>query len=194
VCELRKQERVTVQTVIIFTLKGWKNSDIWEITERFKILFRKKLRADCNQGMLAVIPRRIFCLLSKNINIKIHRTVVLTVALYGCETWSLTLREGRRLRVFENRALRRIFGPKRDEVTREWRKLHNEEHTDLYCPPNIILVMKSRMLRWAGNVARKGEKRGSYRVLVWEPEGKRQLGRPRCRWEDIIKMDLQEVG
>jgi len=81
-------------------------------------------------------------LLSKSIKIKIYRTIILPVVLYGCETWSLTLREERRLRVFENRVLRRIFGPKRDEGTGEWRKLHNEELNDLYCSPNIVRVIK----------------------------------------------------
>jgi len=90
--------------------------------------------------------------------------------------------------------LRGIFGPKRDEVTGEWRKLHNEELNDLYCSPNIVRVIKSRRMRWAGHVARMGERRGVYRVLVGKPEGKRPLGRPRRRWEDNIKIDLQEVG
>jgi len=103
------------------------------------------------------------------------------------------LREERRLRVFENRVLRRIFGSKRNEVTGEWRKLHNEDLNDLYCSLNIIRVVKSRRIIWAGNVARTGERRDVYRVLVGIPEGKRQLGRPRRRWEDNIKMDLQEV-
>ena len=116
------------------------------------------------------------------------------VVLYGCETWPLILREERRLRVFENRVLRRVFGPKRDEVTREWRKLHNEELRDLYSLPNIVRVVKSRRMSWVGHVARMGEVRGVHRVLVVEPEGKRPLGRPRLRWEDNIKMDLQEVG
>ena len=114
------------------------------------------------------------------------------LGLYGCETWSLTLREERRLRVFENRVFTRVFGPKRDEVTGEWR-MHNEELNDLYSLPNIVRVVKSRM-RWAGHVARMGEDRGVHRVLVGKPEGKRPLARPRRRWEDNIKMDLQEVG
>jgi len=93
-------------------------------------------------------------LLSKNLNIKIYRTLFLYVVLYGCETWSLTLREERRLRVTKNRALRRIFGPKRDDVTGDWRKLHNEELNDLYSSPNIVRVIKSRRTRWAEHVAR----------------------------------------
>ena len=92
--------------------------------------------------------------------------------------------------MFENRALRRVFGPKRDEVTGELRKLHNEELSDLYYLPNIVRVVKSRRMRWAGHVARMGEGRGVYRVLVGKPEGERPLGRPRRRWEDNIKMDL----
>ena len=128
-------------------------------------------------------------LLSKNLHIKIYRTIILPVVLYGCETWSLTLREEHRLRVFENRVLR-IFGPKRDGVTGEWRKLHNEKLNDLYSSPNIVRVIKSRRMRWAGHVARMEEGRGVQKVLVGKPEGKRPLGRPRHRWEDNIKMDL----
>jgi len=116
------------------------------------------------------------------------------VVFYGFETWLLTLREERRLRVFENRAWRRIFGPKRDEVTGEWRKLHNEELNDLYFSRSIVGVIISRRMRWAGHVARMCERRGVYRVLVGKPEGKIPLGSPRCRLEDNIKMDLQEVG
>jgi hypothetical protein len=96
--------------------------------------------------------------------------------------------------VFESRVFRRIFGPKRDEVTGEWRKLHNEELSDLYSVHNIVRVVKSKRIRWAGHVARKGEERGLHRVLGGKPEGKKPLGRPRRRWEDNIKMDLQEVG
>ena len=102
--------------------------------------------------------------------------------MYGCETWSLTLREERKLKVFENMVLRRIFGPRREEVTGEWRRLHNEER-----------VIKSRRMRWAGHVAHMGEERGLCRVLVGKSEGKRPLGRPRRRWVDSIRMDLQEV-
>jgi hypothetical protein len=111
-----------------------------------------------------------------------------------CETWSLTLKEEHRLRVFENRLLRRIFGPMRDEVTGEWRKLHKEEFRDLYSSPSIIRIIKSRKMRWEGHVARMGEKRNAYRLLVGKPEGKRQLGRPKRRWVDNIRMDLGEIG
>jgi hypothetical protein len=96
--------------------------------------------------------------------------------------------------VFENRVLRRIFGPKRDEVTGEWRKLHNEELHDLYSSPDIIRQVKSRRMRLAGHVARMGEERKVYNVLVGKPERKRPLERPRCRWEDGIRMDLREIG
>ncbi|KAJ4436762.1 hypothetical protein ANN_16894 [Periplaneta americana] len=133
-------------------------------------------------------------LLSKNLKVRIYKTVILPVVLYGCETWTLTLREEQRLRVFENKNLRKIFGAKRDEVTGEWRKLHNTELHALYSSPDIIRNIKSRRLRWAGHVARMGESRNAYRVLVGRPEGKRPLGRPRRRWEDNIKMDLREVG
>jgi len=147
--------------------------------------------------MLAIIRCRICCLpgcYPKTLKIKIYRTIILPVVLYGCETWLLTLREERRLRVFENRVLRRVFGPKRDEVTGERKKLHNEELNDLYPLPNIVRVVKSRRMRWVGHVVRMGEDRCVHRVLVGKPEGKRPLGRPRRRWEDNIKMGLQEVG
>jgi hypothetical protein len=134
------------------------------------------------------------CLLSRNLTVKIYKTIILPVVLFGCETWSLTFREEHRLRVFENRVLRRIFGLKRDEVTGEWRKLHNGELHNLYSSPDIIRQIKSRRTRWAGHVARMGEGRNLYRVLVGKPEGKRPLGRPRRRWEDGLKMDLREIG
>ena len=119
--------------------------------------------------------------------IKIYRTIILPVVLYGCETWSLILREERWLKVIENRVLRSVFGLKRDEVTGEWKNYI------MYSLPNIVRVVKSRRMRWAGHVARMGEGIVVYRVLVGKPEGKRLLGRPRRRWEDNIKMDLQDV-
>jgi hypothetical protein len=128
------------------------------------------------------------------LKIRIYKTIILPVVMYGCETWSLALREEHRLRVFENRVLRRIFGPKRDEITGEWRKLHNEELHNLYSLPSIIRIIKSRRTRWAGHVARMEEKRNAYRLLVGKPERKRPLGRPRRRWVDNIRMDLGEVG
>ena len=114
-------------------------------------------------------------LLSKNIKIKIYRIIILPVVLYGCESWSLTLRKECRLRVSENMMLRRIFGPKRDEVTGEWRRLHNEELYALYCTPNIIRVIKLRRLRLSGHVARTGESTGAYRVLGGKPQGRSHL-------------------
>jgi hypothetical protein len=112
----------------------------------------------------------------------------------GVKLASLTLREEHRLRVFENRVLRRIFGTKRDEVTGEWRKLHNEELHDLYSSPSTIRIIKSRRMRWVGHETRMVEKRNAYRLLVGKPEGKRPLGRPRHRWVDNIRMDRGEVG
>jgi len=133
-------------------------------------------------------------LLSKYLKIKIYKTIILPVVFYGCETWSLTLREERKLRVFENMLLRRIFGPRKDEVTGEWRRLHNAELNDLYSSSIIFRVIKVRIVRWAERVARMREERGVYSVSVLKPEGRRLLGRPRRRWEDTIKMDLKEVG
>ena len=118
-------------------------------------------------------------LLSKNLEIEIHRTIILPVVLYGCETWSLTLREERRLRVFENRMLRRVFGPKGDEVRREWVKLHNEELNDMHSSLNIVRVIKSRRMRWAGHVARMGEERCTCTGFWWGNLGVRDhLGDP----------------
>jgi hypothetical protein len=128
-------------------------------------------------------------LLSGNVKIKIYKTIILPVVLYGCETWSLTSREEHILRVFENRVLRRIFESKRDEVTGGWRKLHG-----LYSSLSIVRVIKARRMRWAGHVLHMEEVRGAYNILVGRPEGRRSLGRPRCRWEDNSRMDLREIG
>jgi hypothetical protein len=133
-------------------------------------------------------------LIKLSYNCKLEALTILPVVLYGCETWSLTLRKEHKLRAFENRVLRRIFGPKKDGVTGGWRKLHNEELHNLYSWPSIIRIIKSRRMRWAGHVARMGEKRNLYRLLVGNPEGKRPLGRSRCRWMDNIKMNLLEIG
>jgi len=113
--------------------------------------------------------------------------------LYGCETWSLTLREEYRLRVFENRILRRISGPKRDKNV-ERRRLHNEEIHSLYRLHNIVRVNKSKILRWAGHVARMEEGRSAFKILTGKPTGKRPLGRPRRRWEDDLRMDFKEIS
>jgi hypothetical protein len=128
------------------------------------------------------------------VKVRIHKAIILPVVLYGCETWSLTVREEHKLRMFENKVLRRIFGPKRDGVTGGWRKLHNEELHNLYSSPSIIRIIKSRRMRWAGHVARMGENRNVYKFLVGKPEGKRPVGRPRRRWIDNIKLDLLDIG
>jgi hypothetical protein len=126
--------------------------------------------------------------------LKIYKTIIVPVVLYGCETWPLTLMEECRLGVFGNWVLRRIFGPKRNEVTGEWRKLHNEELYNLYSSPDIIRQVKSRRMRWAWHVTRMGKERKVYKVLVGKPEGKRPLGRQRRRWDDRIRMNLGEIG
>jgi hypothetical protein len=124
------------------------------------------------------------------VKVRIYKTIILPVVLYGCETWSLTVREEHKLRVFENSVLRRIFGQRRDGVTGGWRKLHNEELHNMYSSPGIIRIIKSRRMRWAGHVARMGAKRIVYSLFVGKPEGKRPLRRPRCRWIDDIKIGL----
>jgi hypothetical protein len=132
-------------------------------------------------------------LLSKNLKFRIYKTVFFSpMVLYGCETRSLTLGGKHRLRVFENWVLRRIFGPKRDEITGGWRKQHNAELHNLYSSPSTIRMSKSKT-RLAGHVARMG-KRNAYRILVGNPEGIRPLGRSRRRWVDNIKMDLRDIG
>jgi hypothetical protein len=124
----------------------------------------------CYHSVQSLLSSR---LLSRNVKVIIYKTIIMPVVLYGCETWSLTLREEHRLRAFENRVIRIIFGPKRDEVTGEWRKLHNEELHNLYSSPAIIRQIKSRQIMWAGHVARMGEDRKLYKVSVGKPEGKR---------------------
>jgi hypothetical protein len=183
-----KTDNCSIERVEEFKYLGTMLTDQNSIQEEIKS--RLKLGNACYHSVQNLLFSR---LLSTNLKIKIYRTIILPMVFYGCETWSLTLREARWLRVFENR-VRRLFGPKRDEVTEEWRKLHNEELNDLYSLPNIVQVVKSRRMRLAGHVARMGEDRGVHRVLVGNPEGKRTLGRPRHRREDNIKMDLQEVG
>jgi hypothetical protein len=152
---------------------------------------RLNSRNACYHSVQILLSSR---LLSGNVKVKIYKTIILPVVLYGCETWSLTLREGHRLRVFENRVQRGIFGPRRDDVMGEWRKLHSGELRNLYLSAAIIRRIKSRRVRWAGHVARMVEGRKVYRVLVGKPEGKRPLERPRRRWENGIKMDLREIG
>ena len=158
----------------LFKYLGINTKNKYFIQEEIKSRF--KLGNTCYHSVLNLLSSS---LLSKNLKIKIYRTVILSVILYGCETWSLTLREKRRLRVFELRVLRRIFGPKRDEVTKEWRKLQNEELYDQYSSPSIFRAIKSRRMGWAGHVARMGKRRGEYRVLVGKPDGKRPRWRPR---------------
>jgi hypothetical protein len=123
--------------------------------------------------------------LSKNIKIRIHKTIILPVVPYGCETWSLTLREENRLRVL------RILRPKRDEVTGGWRKLHNEELHNFYSSPSIIRTIKSRRMTMGTECSMNGEKSNTHRILVGKPEGKRQLRRQRRRWVDDVKIDLR---
>jgi hypothetical protein len=145
----------------------------------------------CNQPLQSILSSRF---LSRNVKVKIYKTAILPVVLYGCNTWSLTLREEHRLRVFENRVLRRMFGPKTDEVTGECSKLHNEELHILYSSPNIIRQIKSRRMRRAGHVARMEEERNMYKVFMGNPEGKRPLGRTRRRWEDGIRCILGRLA
>jgi hypothetical protein len=129
-------------------------------------------------------------LFSGNLKVKIYKTTILPVIMYGCETWCQTLREEHRLMVFENRVLRRIFGPKRDEVTGEWRMLHSGKLHNLCSSSEIIGQIKSRKMRCVGHMAHMGDGRDMYTVLVGKPEGKR----PWHRWEDGAKIDLRESG
>jgi hypothetical protein len=118
-------------------------------------------------------------LLAKNINVKMYRNVILPVVLCGCEIWCLTLREEHRVWIFEIRVLRKVFGSKRDEVTGEWRRPHHEDPYEMYSSPTSIRVTKSKIMKWTGDIARMGNRRGAYRVLARKPDGKRPLGRPR---------------
>jgi hypothetical protein len=129
-------------------------------------------------------------MISTNMEINIYRSIILSVVLYGCESWSLTLREERRLRVSGNRRLRRNFGPKRDEATEEWRKLHNEGLYNLFT--EYCSVVKLRGMTWASHVARMDERRDVYRNMVGKPKEKKALGKLRRRWKDNIKMDFQK--
>ena len=166
-----RTDNSTFEKVEVFKYFGTTLTNQNSIPEEIK----SRLRSGnaCHHSVQNLLSSR---LLSKNLKIKIYRTIILPVVLYGCETWSLTLREERKLRVFENMVLRIIFGRNREEVKGEWRRLHNEELNDLYCSLNIVRVTKSRIMRWAGRVARMGERRGVYRVL-WG--NRRKRGRPR---------------
>ena len=134
----------------------------------------------------------VFQLLSKDIKVKTYRIIILPFVLYECETWSPTVSEELRLRIFRYRVLRKVFGPKRGDVMGQWQKQHNETLYDLQSPN--VWVIKSRRMGWVGHVGHVGNTRGVYRILVGRSEGRRPLGRPRCRWCGDIKMDLQEVG
>jgi hypothetical protein len=154
------QDEITVLTLIIVPSKVWQSSNIWEqiLTNQNSIQEEAKSRLKSGNACYYSVQNLLsFRLLSKNLKIRIYRTTILPVVLYGCETLSLTMMEERRMRVFENRVLRRIFGPNRDEVMGEWIKLHNEELNSLDSLPNIVRVIKSRRLRWAGHVARMGK-------------------------------------
>jgi hypothetical protein len=177
----------------------------FENVEKFKYLrttltnqnyIRDEIKSRLNSGNACYYSvQNLFSsrIISINQRIKIYKTVILPIVLYGCETWSVTLREEHRLRGFESRVLRRIFGPEREEDG-SWRKLHNDELHNRYSSPNIVSVIKWRRMRWAGHVARMGEGRGVCRVLVGRPERKRSVGRPRPRWEQNIDTDLREIG
>ena len=133
-------------------------------------------------------------LLSRKTKIRIYKTIILPVVLYGCETWPLTRAQENRFRVFENKVLRKIFGTKKDEVGWEYRKLHNHELEELYKSPSIVRIIKSRRLRWAGHVARMSEERTARTIFAQKPRSKRPLGRPTRRWKDNVLQDLEEIG
>jgi hypothetical protein len=148
------------------------------------------MRTDEQTERLVESSRRVFATFRYE---RIHNYNFARI-LYGLDTWCLTLREEHRLRVFDSRVRRRIFGPKRDEVMGVWRKLHSEELHNLYSSPNIIRTIKSWRMRWAGYAALMEDKRNLCGILVGKPEGTRPIGRPRGRWKNNIKMDLREIG
>ena len=178
-------------------MKRWKSSNIG-VTVTNTNGIREEIKRRINMGNACYYSlEKILSshLLSKKFKVNAYKTIILPVELYGCETWSLKLREEHKLRVFENKVLRKIFGVKRYEITGEWRKLYNAELHALYSTPNIIRPrnLKPRRLRWAGHAARMEQFRNAYRVLVGKPQRKRRLWRPRRRWDDDIKMDLREI-
>jgi len=165
-----KTDNISFENVEVFKYLGTTLTNRNYIQEEIKSLL--KSGNACYYSVQNLLSSR---LLSENLKIKIYRTIILPVVVYGCETWSLTLREERRLRVFENRVLRGIFGPERDEIKGEWRKLHNEELNDLYCSSNILRVIKSRRVRRAGHVACMG--RGETCTGFWcKTRGKETTG------------------
>ena len=164
-CHLKKYVTCGLVEVEEFRYLGTTLTNKNSIQDEIKS--RLKLGDACYYSVQNLLPSS---LLSKNLKIKVQRNAILPAVLYVYETWSLTWREERRQRVFEKRVLRRIFGPKKDEVTGEWRKVHNEELSDLYSSPNIVRVIKSKRVRWAGHVARVRERRDSSMVLVEKPD------------------------
>ena len=185
------QDEVTMWRMKIVPSKGWKSSDIWEQLWQMKILFRKKLRAVWSQGNACYHSSQNLLssiLLSKNRKIKICRTIILHVVLFRCQTRSLILREENGLRVSENRELRRIFGPKRGEVTGEWRRLNNQEINDLYSLHKFVRVSKSRSMEWAGHEACTRRREVYAGFWCWNPRKRDHLedlgvdGRIILRW------------
>ena len=159
-----------------------------EIQEEIKA--RLKAGNACYFSVSTLLRSRI---LSRNIKLRIYKTIILPTVLYGCETWPLTLKDEQRLKVFENKVLRKIFGPKKDESTGEFRRLHNAELRSMH-PVNIIEVISSRRLKWACKVVGLSNERIPKKLINAEPTGKRPRGRPKRRWEDSIKSDLMNLG
>jgi len=177
---------------MIDRLKEWKGSNMWTQLKQINILLRKTLRGDGNQRMLVIIRCRIMSS-SFLFKINVYGSIILPVVLYGCETWSLTLRGVRSLRMFENSVLNIIFGSMRDSLTREWLKHYNLELSNLNFRPNIVGVIKSRRMKWPGHLAGVCEEK-CLQAFVVKPEGKRPHERHRHRWEDNVKMVSSESG